>query len=59
MTYETISVSSKQYEDHDDCLTAAAQDYAADHGLESWQVTAKWDGGEDGERDAILLTVPA
>lgn len=53
-----IEVAAKLYEDHDDCLTAAAQDYASDHGLEAWQVSAEWLGGEDGERETIVLTVP-
>lgn len=56
---KTITVSSKQYEDSDDCLAAAAGEYAGEHGLESWQVSAAWVGGEDGERAEIELTVPA
>jgi len=51
----TIEISSKVYEDLDDCLSAAAEDYASDHGLESWQVTAEW---QDDEREVIVLTVP-
>lgn len=53
-----VIVSSKAYEDHDDSLAAAAADYASEHGLEPWQVTAAWVGGDDGERDEIELTVP-
>lgn len=54
----TIEISAKQYEDSDDSLTAAAEDYASEHGLDDWQVTAEWLGGEDGQRDVIVLTVP-
>lgn len=55
-----IEVAAKLYEDHDDSLTAAAQDYASDHGLDdAWQVSAEWLGGEDGERETIVLTVPS
>lgn len=49
-----ITVSSAQYEDHDDCLTAAAREYAGEHGLESWRVEVRW---LDDERDEIVLTV--
>lgn len=52
-----VTVSSKQYEDDDNCLAAAARDYAYDHGLESWQVIAEWVGGDDGDREEIALTV--
>lgn len=53
----TVVVSSKQYEDYDDCLEMAAAAYAGEHGLYTWQVTPEWVGGEDGDRDEILLTV--
>ncbi len=55
----TVTVDAKRYEDHDDSLAAAAADYAAEHGLESWEVTAAWHGGEHGQRDEIALRVPA
>lgn len=57
-----ITIESKRYEDQDDCLTAAAEEFAADHGLDSWQVKARWaeaPGHGDGtDRDHIVLTVP-
>lgn len=52
-----ITVSSKGYEDEDDCLSAAAQDYAEEHGLASWQVEARW--ADDANREEIVLTVRA
>jgi hypothetical protein len=54
----TISIDAAQYADHDDCLAAAAADYADDHGLEGWDLDARWEGGDEGEREVILLTVP-
>src|SRR5690606_18243279 len=44
------------YEDHDDCLTAAAEDYAAEHGLDGWDLSPRW---ESEQREHIVLTVPA
>lgn len=53
----TITVSAAQYEDHDDCLTAAAEDYISEHSdLEGYDLDARW---ADDQRDEILLTVPA
>lgn len=52
-----ITVSSARYQDHDDCLTAAAADYANDHDLEDWEVTAAW-ADEESNRREIVLTVP-
>jgi hypothetical protein len=49
-----ITVPAKQYEDHDDCLEAARQDYIAEHGCDEWTVEARW---ENDERDNIVLTV--
>jgi transcriptional regulator with XRE-family HTH domain len=55
-TETIIRVSSKRYEDYDDCLTAAAEDYIASHPkLEGWDLDPRW---EDEDRDVILLTVP-
>lgn len=55
-TTTTIRIDARRYEDQDDCLSAAQADYAAEHGLEGWDLEARW---EDDQRDAILLTVPA
>ena len=54
--YTTITVSAKGYEDEDDCLAAAARDYAREHDLEAWEVEADW---VSDERDEIALKVPA
>jgi hypothetical protein len=55
-TYTEITIAAAKYEDFDDCLAAAAADYARENGLEDWQVAARW---EDDQREAITLTVPA
>jgi hypothetical protein len=55
---KTVTVSARRYQDYDDSLSAAAFVYADEHGLDWWQVTAAWVGGEDGEREEIELTVP-
>lgn len=55
----TITVPTRLYEDHDDCLTAAAEDYIAAHPeAAGYDLSPRWDGGDDGEREAILLDVP-
>lgn len=51
----TIRINSRRYEDYDDCLTAAAEDYAAAHDLDGWDLSPRW---EDEQRDHILLDVP-
>ena len=58
--YTTVTVSAKQYEDQDDCLTAAAREYAREHKLEMWEVEAAWPTDRDGreDRSEIALTVP-
>jgi hypothetical protein len=53
--YTEITVDAKLYEDCDDCLTAAATEYAREHHIADWQVEARW---ADDSRDAIVLTVP-
>lgn len=53
---KTITVDAKRYEDHDDCLTAAADEYAAGHDLQGWDLEPRW---ASKEREAILLTVPS
>lgn len=55
-TMTTVRISAKRYTDSDDCLADAAADYAREHGLDGWDLDARW---EDDQRDAILLTVPA
>jgi hypothetical protein len=51
----TITLNSKSYEDHDDCLAAAASDVASEYGLPAWRVDADW-GDED--RETIVVTLP-
>ena len=57
-TMTTISVPSSQYEDCDDCLSAAQDDYISDHlelELEGWELNPRW---SDDQREEILLDVP-
>ena len=56
MTEEiTLSLVAKRYEDHDDCLAAAADDIAAIYGLEGWNLNARW---QDDSRETILVDLP-
>ena len=50
-----VVVPAAQYEDFDDCLTAAADEYAAKHDLAGWDLAPRW---ADNQRDEIILTVP-
>lgn len=52
---KAVTVPAKRYEDHDDSLTAAAEDVAEELGLEAWQVEAHWD--DEQERENIVVTV--
>lgn len=54
--YTRTVVPAAPYADSDDCLAAAAADYAEEHELEEWQVTAI--GWADDQRDGIVLDVP-
>lgn len=56
---KTITVSAKQYEDHDDCLRAASDDYVSEHPeTKGYDLNPRWVGGEEGEREEITLDVP-
>ena len=60
MASQTISVSSKRYEDEDDCLSAAAAEYVEEHPeLAGYSLCPRWEGGDAGSREAILLDLPA
>lgn len=52
----TVRVGARRYEDHDDCLAAAAEDYSDKHGLVAWTLSPRWD---DDDRTVIALSVPA
>lgn len=52
-----IKVNSKAYEDNDDPLSAAAQDYAEEHGIERCLVESRW--ADDANREEIVITIPA
>jgi hypothetical protein len=49
-------IDAAPFAGHDDCLTAAAVDYAEKHGLQGWDLSPRW---EDSQRGTIVLTVPA
>ena len=54
--HATIEISAKRYEDEDDCLLAAADDYISEHPeAEGYDLSPRW---QDEERDVILLDVP-
>lgn len=55
MKTQAIQVSAKQYENSDDSLAAAEQDYLDEHGLDGWSLNPRW---LDDERDVIVLDVP-
>jgi hypothetical protein len=58
-TTKEIRLAAKRYEDFDDCLQAAADDYLIqndlDGWLEGWDLRPRW---ENDQREFIILTVP-
>lgn len=52
-----VTLPAKAYEDHDNCLAAAAADVADGLSLEAWQVEAHWDNEQ--QRNAIIVMVPS
>lgn len=58
-TKKIVRLLARKYEDYDDCLSAAADDYIYDDPkLKGWDLSPRWEGGEEGEREYILLEVP-
>jgi hypothetical protein len=56
--HTTIEINAMQYEDYDDCLTAAAEDYVSDHQeAEGYDMDPRW--SDETDRAVILLDVPA
>lgn len=51
----TIEISAAQYKDHDDCLQAAAQEYAEERTLQGRDLSPRY---ADEQRETILLDVP-
>ena len=58
MKYVTLKIDAAQYADHDDCLTAAAADIAAERNLAGYDLSPRWEGGDDGDRAVILIDIP-
>lgn len=54
-TMQQVKIQAAQYADHDDCLAAAADDYASAHDLIGWDLSPAW---ADDQREVIVLTVP-
>ena len=50
-----FQVNAKDFENYDDCLQAAVDEYAATFELETWEVKASW---EDDNRDIIKVELP-
>lgn len=56
-TYTTLTIPAAQYADSDDCLAAAADDVAQEHGVPAgYDMAPRW---ADDDRDEILVDVPA
>lgn len=55
-TTYTLRIDATRYEDHDDCLSAAAADVAQARGLAGWDLSPRW---EDDQRETILINIPA
>lgn len=59
MTRVTITVPASRYADEDDVLAAVAAEYIAGYpDLRGWNLDPRWDGGDAGDRRAVLLSVP-
>ncbi len=54
MSQITVTLDAADYQDHDDCLDAAASAVAATHGFHRWQCEARW---SDDLRGDIQVTV--
>jgi hypothetical protein len=54
--HKTIRINAAQYADHDDCLTAAANDVADALEIGGYDMAPRW---EDDARENILLDVPS
>lgn len=50
-----VRIAADKYVDFDDCLQAAADEYAEQHDLAGWDLAPRW---ADNQRDEIILTVP-
>lgn len=57
MTTATIAIAASRYADHDDCLSAAAEDIAEQRDLAGWDLSPRWDDEE--QRERILLDLPS
>jgi len=54
-TIMIIRIDAAAYAADDDCLVAAAADYADAHNLAGWELDARW---ADEQRETIILTIP-
>lgn len=58
----TLRLHACDYTDHDNMLEAAAEDvrseYNANDALKGYDMDPRWDGGDDGSRDHILVDLP-
>lgn len=55
-----VVVDAAPFAGEDDCLTAAAADYAEKHGLQGWDLSPRWEhGAQDSLHETIILTIPA
>lgn len=57
-TTVTIKTTSR-HEGFDNVLAAVAAEYVSDHPeIAGWDLDPQWEGGDDGDREAVVLTVP-
>lgn len=56
MTTIKITIPADRYADHDDCLSAAAEDARSEFGLDGYDLSPAW---ADEQRDEIELSLPA
>lgn len=55
----TIDILVRADTDADDCLASAQEEYVADHPeAEGYDLDPRWEGGDDGDREFIVLSVP-
>ena len=59
MAARVVLIPAASYADADDSLQAAADAYAAAHGLVGWDLSPRWEhGSQDSARETIVLNIP-
>lgn len=55
----TVKIPARNYEDESDCLYACASNVRHVLRLGGYSLDCRWHGGDEGERDHILVDIPA